>query len=91
MVKLKSGSDSESNVIAHKCVIIYFDGWLFMLILFAWMIICDNFVRIYKYHANLWVINGVLTIKNVFGTNRVVYILPGRGKNFKMVNLRFFN
>ena len=55
------------------------------------MIICDYFVRIYKYYANLWVINGVLTIKNVFGTNRVVYILPRRGKNLKMVNLRFFN
>ena len=43
-----------------------------MLILFAWMIICDYFVRIYKNYANLWVINGVLTIKNVFAADRVV-------------------
>ena len=44
-----------------------------MLILFAWMIICDYFVRIYKNYANLWVINGVLTIKMFFATNRVVW------------------
>ena len=45
-----------------------------MLILFAWMIICDYFVRIYKNYANLWVINGVLTIKMFFATDRVVWV-----------------
>ena len=45
-----------------------------MLILFAWMIICDYFVRIYKNYANLWVINGVLTIKMFFDTDRVVWV-----------------
>ena len=53
-------------------MIIYFDGWL--LILFAWMIICDYFVRIYKNYANLWVTNDVLTIKMFFATDRVVWV-----------------
>ena len=39
------------------------------------MISCNYFVKIYKNYANLWIINGVLTIKMFFATNRVVYIL----------------
>ena len=46
-----------------------------MLILFAWMIICDYLVRIYKNYTNLWVINGVLTIKMFFATDRVVWVV----------------
>ena len=37
------------------------------------MIICDYFLRIYKNYAHLWVINGVLTIKMFFATDRVVW------------------
>ena len=40
----------------------------------------DYFVRIYKNYANLWVINGVLTIKMVFATNRVVWVTTGAGQ-----------
>ena len=61
-----------------------------MLILFAWMIICDYFVRIYKNYANLWVINGVLTIKMFFATNRVVWVLGVDGiKSTKTKNSKF--
>ena len=28
---------------------------------------------------DLWVINGVLTNKNIFDTNNVAYVLPGAG------------
>ena len=65
-----------------------------MLILFAWMIICDYFVRIYKNYANLWVINGVLTIKMFFATDRVVWVTGVDGiqttkrKNSKFHHLR---
>ena len=32
------------------------------------------FLRIYKYYANLWVINNVLAIKMFFATDRVVKV-----------------
>ena len=51
-----------------------------MLILFVWMIICDCFVSIYKNYENLWVINGVLTIKMFFGTDGVVWVTTGAGQ-----------
>ena len=38
------------------------------------VIICDYFLRIYKNYANLLVINGDLTIKFFFATNRVVWL-----------------
>ena len=37
-------------------------------------------MRIYKHYANLWVINGVLTIKMFFGTDRVVWVTTGAGQ-----------
>ena len=43
------------------------------------MIICD-----------LWVINGVLTNKNVFSTNRVVYMVGGRNQNNKTEKFEIF-
>ena len=61
-----------------------------MLILFVWMIICDYFVRIYKNYANLWVINGVLTIKMFFATDRVVWVTGVDGiKTTKRKNSKF--
>ena len=36
-------------------------------------------MKIYKNYVNLWVINGVLTIKNVFTTIRVVWATAGMG------------
>ena len=41
---------------------------------------------------NLWIINNVSTIKNVFTTIRVVWVSGGsRLRNRKMVSLRFSN
>ena len=61
-----------------------------MLILFAWMIICDYLVRIYKNYTNLWVINGVLTIKMFFATDRVVWVVGVGGiKTTKMKDSKF--
>ena len=53
-------------------------------------------MRIYKHYANLWVINGVLTIKMFFGTDRVVWVTTGarqksqngQFKGFSVVNFR---
>ena len=42
-------------------------------------IIAHKCVKIYKNYVNLWVINGVLTIKNVFTTIRVVWVTAGMG------------
>ena len=55
-------------------------------------------MKIYKNYVNLWVINGVLTIKNVFTTIRVVWVTAGMGlkrqngqfKVFQFVNLMAF-
>ena len=40
-------------------------------------------VRIYKNYADLWVINAVLTIQNVFAADRVVKVTGGMGQNQK--------
>ena len=39
--------------------------------------ILDDFL--WLFFKNLWVINNVLTIKMLFTTNKVVYVLPGAG------------
>ena len=41
---------------------------------------------------DLWVIDGVLTNKNVFDTNRVVWVIGGDGiKTTKQKNSRFYD
>ena len=42
-------------------------------------------------HVNLWIINDVLTIKNVFTAIRVVWIIGESWQKTQIVRLRYFN